>query len=173
MTQKITIIKPQIIDKDYKTAEKINDKLVCELAEKYPKMFKEVLEQDMCDIDGTFIGFVDIYYYLSKVIPKSWTIVDFGCAYNPQAYYFRKHRAFIGVDVGKRKRFHFENTDLFEGTIADFLKQNPLTEKVFAICNNVPSGEKELVRKHYPNCFIYYMTPYINIEVYRLMMLII
>ena len=145
------------IDKDYETAEKINDNIACELAEKYPEMFREVLEQDMVDIDGTFLGFVDTYYYLSKLIPKSWTIVDFGCAYNPQAYYFRKHRAFIGVNAGIRKRFHFENTDLFDGTIADYLKQNPPKEKVFAICNNVPSAETSLVREYYPNCFIYYV----------------
>ena len=150
-------IKPAIIDRDYKNAEKINGNLACELAEKYPKMFREVLEQKMCDIDGTFLGFVDTYYYLSKLIPKSWTIVDFGCAYNPQAYYFLEHRAFIGVDIGIIKRFHFKNTDLYNGTIADYLAQKPPIEKVFAICNNVPSAEKEMVRHYYPNCFIYYV----------------
>lgn len=157
MRKKEIIIKPEIIDRDYKSADQINNNLACELAEKYPKMFKEVLEQKMCDIDGTFLGFVDIYYFLSKYIPKSWTIIDFGCAYNPQAYYFRKHRAFIGVNKGIRKRFHFENTDLFNGTIIDYLKQKPPKEKAFAICNNVPSKETALVRKYYPNCFVYYV----------------
>jgi len=155
--KKEIIIKPEKIDKDYETAEKINGNLACELAEKYPKMFKEVLGQEMCDIDGTFLGFMDTYYYLSKLIPKGWIIIDFGCAYNPQAYYFREHKAFIGVDTGIRKRFRFENTDLFEGTISDYLKNNPPTEKVFAICHNVPSEEKNLVRNYYPNCFVYYV----------------
>jgi len=154
---KSKIIRPKIIDIDYDTAEKINNNLAVKLAEKYPKMFKEVIEQNMCDIDGTFLGFVSTYYYLSKLIPKSWTIVDFGCAYNPQAYYFRGHKVFIGIDIGKRKRFHFENTDLFEGTIADYLKTQPPKDKVFAICNNVPSNETKLVREYYPNCFIYYV----------------
>ena len=149
------IIKPQKLD--YKTFEDINGNLAVKLAEKYPKMFKEVLEQGSCDIDGTFLGFVYTYYLLSKIIPKDWIIVDFGCAYNPQSYYFREHRAFIGVDKGIRKRFHFKNTDLFDGTIKDYLKTNPPKEKVFAICNNVPSKETELVRKYYPNCFIYYV----------------
>ncbi len=151
------IIKFKEIDKDYKTANQINNNLACALAEKYPKMFKEVLEQDMCDIDGTFMGFVDTYFFLSKLIPKSWTIVDFGCAYNAQAYYFRKHRAFIGVNKGIKKRFHFKNTDLFDGTIKDYLKQRPLTNKIFAICNNVSSEETKLVREYYPNCFVYYV----------------
>lgn len=152
------IIKPTIIDKDYESAEKINNNLACALAEEYPKMFKRVLEQSDVDIDGTFLGFMDTYYYLSKFIPKGWAVVDFGCAYNPQAYYFRKHRAFIGVDIGKRKRFHFENTDLYQGTITDFLAQKPPKEKVFAICNNVPDAETSLVREYYPNCFVYYVT---------------
>jgi hypothetical protein len=137
--------------------DKINENLACKLAEKYPKMFKEVLEQNMCDIDGDFLGFIDTYYYLSKLIPKSWVVVDFGCAYNPQAYYFRRHRAFVGVDKGIKKRFHFENTELFDGTIKDYLKTKPSKEKVFAICNNVPSKEKEMVRRYYPNCFVYYV----------------
>ena len=155
--KKEIIIEPTMIDRDYESADKVNCNLACELAEKYPAMFKEVLEQKRCDIDGTFLGFVDTYYYLSKLIPKSWTIVDFGCAYNPQAYFFREHRAFIGVDFGIKKRFHFENTDLYEGMIADYLAQKPPTEKVFAICNNVPSAEKEMVRQYYPNCFVYYV----------------
>ena len=151
------ILKPQRIELDFKTAEKINNNLACELCEKYPKMFKSVLGQKMCDIDGTFLGFVDTYYMLSKLIPKDWVVIDFGCAYNPQAYYFRKHRAFVGVDTGVRRRFHFENTDLFNGTISDYLKQKPPKEKVFAICNNVPSNETEMVRRYYPNCYVFYI----------------
>ena len=120
-------------------------------------MFKEVLNQKNCDIDETFLGFVDTYYYLSKIIPKDWTIVDFGCAFAAQAYYFIRHKAFIGVDFGIKKRFHFKNTDLYEGTIADYLMQKPIKERVFAIVNNVPSFETELVRNYYPNCFIYYV----------------
>jgi len=48
--------------------QKINNKLVSQLAKKYPQMFKEVLEQKNCDIDETFLGFVDTYYYLSNIL---------------------------------------------------------------------------------------------------------
>ena len=136
--------------------QKINNKLASQLKKKYPQMFKEVLEQKNCDIDETFLGFVDTYYYLSKIIPKDWTVVDFGCAFAAQAYYFIRHKAFIGVDIGNKKRFHFKNTEFYEGTIADSLKQKPFTKKVFAICNNVPSLETTLVRNYYPNCYIFY-----------------
>ncbi len=140
--------------------EKINGSLAVALSLNYPEQWKEVMEQRLCDIDGTFLGFVDTYYFLAHIIPTSWTVVDFGCAYNPQAYYFRKHKKFIGVNLKQpnnpTKKFHFENTELFDGTIADYLKTNPLVEKAFAICNNVSSPDTELVRKYFPNCYIFY-----------------
>ena len=138
------------------TFEEINNNLAQELATNYPDMYKEVLEQRYCDIDGSFLGFVKVYFHLSKIIPKDWIVIDFGCAYNPQSYYFRRHKKFIGVNAGKLKKFHFENTELFDGTISDYLKQKPEVEKVFAICNNVPSPETKLIREYYPNCYIYY-----------------
>jgi len=137
--------------------EKINNNLVRKLRKKYPKMFEYVLKQRWCDIDLDFMGFVDTYYYLSKIIPKHWTVIDFGCAYNPQAYFFRNHKSFIGVDCSTEKQFQFKNTILFKGTIADYLKQNPIKGGVFAICNNVPSEETKMIREYYPNCFIYYI----------------
>ena len=52
-----------------------------------PKEEKDrVFKQEYCDIGTEFIGFMDTYYYLSKIIPKEYTVYDFGCAYNPQCY---------------------------------------------------------------------------------------
>src|SRR3990167_1722897 len=136
--------------------EKINDSLGKALVKNFPEMVERVHGQDMCDIDGSFLGFVDTYYYLAKIIPLNWTVIDFGCAYNPQAYFFRKHKKFIGVDFGIRERCKFENTELFEGKISDYLKGKPQSHKVFAICNNVPSPETKLVREYFEDCFIFY-----------------
>ena len=151
------IIKPKKLEWDKKQFEDININLACESAEKYPKMFKEVLEQEMCDIDGLFLGFVDIYYFLSKVIPKDWTIVDLGCAYAPQAYYFQKHKKYIGVDSSESKRFKFKNTQHFYCSIRKYLLRNPEPFKHFAICSYVPSNEVNLVRKYYSDLFVYYI----------------
>ena len=137
--------------------EKINEELGKALFKNYPEMVKRVQGQKMCDIDGSFLGFVDTYYYLSKIIPLNWTVIDFGCAYNPQAYFFRKHKKFIGVDFVIRERFKFENTVLFEGKISDYLKTKPNDYMVFAICNNVPSDEAKLVREYFQDCFIFYI----------------
>ena len=140
------------------TNEEINKYLVDELMLKYPVLFDKVLRQDMCDIDLEFLGFVDTYYYLSKIIPKHWRVIDFGCAYNPQAYFFKDHKCFIGVNPGIKEQFRFSNTILFKGTISKFLEKKPTTKEVFAICNNVPSKETRLIREYYPNCFVYYTT---------------
>ncbi len=140
----------------YLEFEEINGNLGKELMTNYLGMFKNVLKQRWCDIDLDFLGFVDTYFYLSKIIPLHWTVIDFGCAYNPQAYFFRNHKKYIAVDNGVEEIFCFENTIRFNGSISDYLKQEPDTEEVFAICNNVTSKDTELVRKYYPNCFIYY-----------------
>jgi len=133
--------------------QKINDNLLKELFTQYPKMAKEVMEQDMCDIDGDFLGFVDIYYHLSKIIPKDWTIIDFGCAYAPQAYYFRNHKKYIGVDVSDCKKFTFKNSEYITSSIEDYNCVD--TTRLFAICSYVPA-DRDKLRKCYRNLFVYY-----------------
>ena len=147
------IIKPKKLEFDEKQFEDINNNLACELAEKYNSMFKEVLEQDECDIEGLFLGFVDIYYFLSKIIPKDFTVIDFGCAYAPQAYYFRNHKAYIGINNSIKKRFTFKNTTHINGKIEDNLDFED--KKTFAICSYVPTSTNE-IRKRFKNLFVYY-----------------
>lgn len=46
-----------------------------------PKEEKDrVFKQEYCAIGTDFIGFMETYYYLSKIIPKEYTVYDFGCA---------------------------------------------------------------------------------------------
>ena len=56
-------------------------------------------DEEFKRLDGTifemrpeFLGFCDIYYHLSQIIPKDWTIIDFGAANNPQSYFFTEHK---------------------------------------------------------------------------------
>ena len=64
-----------------------------------PKEEKDrVFKQEYCAIGTDFIGFMETYYYLSKIIPKEYTVYDFGCAYNPQCYLFQDHAKFIAVN---------------------------------------------------------------------------
>lgn len=116
-----------------------------------------------CDIGPEFLGFMHVYEPLSKIIPKHWTVVDLGCAYAPQAWYFRNHKAYIGVNPGsKDERFSWQNTDHFEGTIQEFIAQRIALldlNEVFGICSYVPPWyelNKEDMRRAFPNLFTFY-----------------
>jgi hypothetical protein len=122
----------------------------------------KVMAQPMCDIDAGFLGFVDVYEALSKIIPKHFTVIDLGCGYNPQSYFFTGHKRYIAVDnFEDRIRFCAPNCVMYEGSIEDFLK-NPFTfnlQETFAICSYVPSwgGDNgKMVREAFPNLFVYY-----------------
>jgi len=124
--------------------------------------FDRVFKQDMCDIDTEFLGFTDKYLALAGIIPKFWTIVDLGCAYSPQAFIFKDHKAYVGVDVGVRERFKAPNTTHYTMTIAQFINDHigdfdP--NQTFAICSYVPpwyDDNMALARTHFKNVFTFY-----------------
>lgn len=108
------------------------------------------------------------YYKLAQMIDKKWTVIDFGCAYNPQSYLFQSHARHIAIEPKwLDEDFHFEhfrapNTELLFMTGQEFIK-NELPkldldlDKTFAIVNYVPSGACNLmVRETFKNCFCYY-----------------
>ena len=119
---------------------------------------KAVFSQKDCDIDPTFIGFLDIYEHLSQIIPKHFTVIDFGCAYNPQCFLFNEHKKFIAVDISDCVKFKSDNCEIFEMSIDDFIKKY-LHEfnlaETFAICSYVPDSNRTL-RESFPNLFVYY-----------------
>jgi hypothetical protein len=108
------------------------------------------------------------YYMLSKMIPKDWTVIDFGCAYNAQSYLFQEHARHIAIEpVWNDKDFHFEyfkahNTELLFMTGQEFIqkelpKMHLNLDKTFAICNYVPSGACNLLaRETFKNIYTYY-----------------
>ena len=111
------------------------------------------------------------YYYLSRMIPKDWTVVDVGASYGAQSYLFKDHARYIAVEPFESSDdWHFENfkadgTERYEMTAGKFIKGvlptlNLDLNKTFAICNYVPEwfGEKpmELVRQTFTNCYVYY-----------------
>lgn len=124
---------------------------------------EEVFTGEYCDIDVEFMGFTEQYKALSEIIPKHFTIIDMGCAFAAQSYYFEKHRAYIGVDIfNKAKRFHTNNTTLIICSIQEFIKNRlPIMgldlESTFAICNYMPDFEAaKMVREKFPNVFVFY-----------------
>lgn len=91
------------------------------------------------------------YYNLSRMIPKGWTVIDVGCAYNAQSYLFQDYKRHIAIEPEwKNKDFHFEyfkapDTELLFTTGQKFITDvlptlNLDLKKTFAICNYVPQA---------------------------------
>ena len=114
------------------------------------------------DMDYTFMGFEDVYKAVTLFVPKDRTIIDLGCAYASQSYYFKHYKKYIAVDI-KEPDVHFrtKNMEFYEMSIQDFC-QKVINEKwnldeCFAICSYVPDDEaREMVRKTFPHCLVYY-----------------
>lgn len=134
------------------------------------KEMKRVMESDasaeICT-DNLMCGGAT-YYYLSRMIPKDWTVIDTGCAYNAQSYLFQNHKRHIAVEPEwKDSDFRVEyfkapNTEMLFMTGQDFIenvlpKMNLDLDKTFAIVNYVPSGACNLMaRETFKNIYTYY-----------------
>ena len=108
------------------------------------------------------------YYNLSKMISKKWTVIDIGCAYNPQSYLFQEHARHIAIEpdwIGSDFKFEYfkaPNTELLFMDGQTFI-QNELPKlnldlnKTFCIVNYVPSGAANLMaRETFKNIWCYY-----------------
>ena len=126
--------------------------------------YHEVMSQDMCELDSEFLGFVDVYKNLSRIIPKGSIVIDFGCYLAAQCYFFARHKMYIGVDVVSMRRFTPPNSVHYTMSIQNFIQIEvpKLFEeydelKLCAICSYVPDFQAtEMVRKTFPNVFCYY-----------------
>lgn len=108
------------------------------------------------------------YYKLAQMIDKKWTVIDIGCAYNPQSYLFQGHARFIAVKPEwKDSDFHFEHfqapkTEFYAMTGQQFIKKKLETldidlNRTFAIVNYVPNDLcSQLVRETFKNVWAYY-----------------
>ncbi|MBQ9407432.1 MAG: hypothetical protein IJU37_11940 [Desulfovibrio sp.] len=120
-------------------------------------MVHRVLYQQDCDIDKSFVGFIETYKRLAKLIPKTWIVVDLGCAYAPQCAYFRKHKAYIGVDWGDHFRFFTPNTHHVQQSIEDWIAQNAqsMPRTTFAIAN-YSLKDSSIVRHAFEHCYTFF-----------------
>lgn len=140
--------------------------LLKKIGKAYPKELKRVWAQieDHGDIDPTFVGFIDIYRHLSNIIPRNRVIVDIGCAYAFQAYYFRNHRFYVGIDpTPKEDRFQIPNSihhELLVQSSAYLMGLNygvNCTEPLFAICSYCPDNRAtKAMKEAFRDCFSFY-----------------
>jgi len=140
--------------------------LQIEKDKEYEPIMRKIFKEDKwisAQLDPSFLGFTDTYKALSQIIPKDWTILDLGCAYAFQAYYFKDHARYIGVDSSDCMKFRTPNSSSYVVDILDFINRGDdlpciLPLNTFAICNYVPLSPKdaETVRKAFPFIFYYY-----------------
>lgn len=116
--------------------------------------------------DYSFLGFEEIYKAATLFVPKNKVVIDFGCAYAFQSWYFRDYKKYIGVDCGVKPEdvLKTDNSEFFFMTIQDFYRKSfprlgYSLDDVFAICSYVPDDNaRTLVRMCFPHCLIYYPT---------------
>lgn len=135
-------------------------KLFKALTEKHPQYIKALNEDEFAwaEMDQTFLGFVDIYRELAKIIPKSRTVIDFGCAYAPQAYYFRNHAKYIGINPTKHAVLYLKNAEYVFTSGQAVLESYTAKESDFAIINYVPDFElAKLVKAKFRDCWSFYV----------------
>ena len=113
-----------------------------------------------CDI--SFLGFEEVYKAVTLFVPKSKVIIDCGCAYAFQSWYFRDYRKYIGIDNGVYKNdvLEMENSEFYFTTIQWFIKNTFPTlgyslDDVFAVCSYVPDDNaREMVKNFFPHCLV-------------------
>lgn len=128
------------------------------------KEFTRLCSYDKSEYDSAFLGFLPVYKSVTAFVPKNKIIIDFGSNQAAQGIYFWNYNSYITVDnsVPAEWRLRVINGIHFENTIQEFIQDVfPALEvdlnEVFAICSYVPDSEaRELVRKTFPNCLVYY-----------------
>lgn len=117
-------------------------------------------ERAFAEIGPTYMGFVNDYRLLAELIPKGRTVYDFGCSYGAQAWYFREHKKYIGIDSELTVHPMFENAIWMKARIQDILTKRGafgFTGMGFAIVNYVPDFEAmRLVQSAFRDCFTFY-----------------
>ena len=111
-----------------------------------------------------FLGFEKIYKAVTMFVPRSKVIIDCGCAYAFQSWYFRDYRKYIGIDNGvcKSDVLETENSEFYFTNIQWFIKNIFPTfgyslDDAFAVCSYVPDDNaREMVRNFFPHCLVYY-----------------
>ena len=142
--------------------KELNEKAMKVINEIDPTYFDRLYNNKYCDISPEFLGFLDIYYHLSKIIPNDRIIIDLGCAYGIQSIYFLNHKQYVGVDLGTCEQVQTKNGIYFNKGIKHFI-DNTLTlfqaQNLFAICSYVPpwyNDNQKLAREHFEHLFVYY-----------------
>jgi len=121
---------------------------------------ERILENRSGELEPEFLGFLGPYMQLSRIVSENRVVYDVGCSSAVQAWFFRNHTRYVGIDPGTASdRLHLRNTEHFRGTLEEGLRCFPVADDHFTICNYVPPwyGDCEaLVRATFRHLFVFY-----------------
>lgn len=143
--------------------------------EEMDRVFKESYSAS-AEIGPDFMCFEEPYQAAVRIADKNSIILDLGCAYAPQAYYFSKCKHYIGVDlpmmspenpfnypnIKPETRFHPDNARFYVMTIQQFIqtvlpKLKLDINHVIAVCSAVPDVQaRQLVIDTFPVHYVSY-----------------
>ncbi len=132
------------------------------MASEYAAQVAPIMNMGSGDIEPDSM-FCSPYDLLAQIIPVGRTVIDLGCAYGFQSWYFRNHKAYIGVDLAcgdpeyDHGVFTPRNAMYYTCGIDSFLVARPeyCNDHSFAICSYVPAVTKEL-RSAFTQLFVFY-----------------
>lgn len=150
--------------RDWGEGERDSYELHEELLRNHPEYIKVLEADDQAEYDPSFLGFVNVYKHLAAVIPTGRIVYDFGCCYAAQAWYFRHHAGYVGIEPSSSTQLHTPNATYHHMTAQEYLKMSQeygswREEKRagFAIINYVPDHQAtEQVKAEFRDCFSFY-----------------
>jgi len=127
----------------------------------YAKEIAKVLSYKDSKLEPEFLGFTSTYRHLALMIPLHFTIIDFGCNHACQAFYFRQHKKYIGIDASIPLEYRLNTPNSEHHLIGgrEFITQMfpGATYPQFAISNYVPSDELNLlIRARFQDLYVFY-----------------
>lgn len=131
-----------------------------------PRDQRNLIKQPECEISPDFLGFLNVYEGVKDILGKNLNkcvIIDLGCNMAAQCFMFDLAKRYIGVDTLIAKRFHSKNTEHYQCSIKDFLKNywpgihSETKENYLAICSYVPLNNEDrfLVQQSFNNLLMY------------------
>lgn len=140
--------------------EKPYNQLVSDLLKSIGDEGRRLFSYPDCELDCSFIGFLESYADL-KDVPKDFTVIDIGCCQAFQGDYYKEHKQYIGVDIAVpiEQRLRQDNAEYYDGSGQDFIEKT-LPElidkgldlnKTIAICSYVPDEKlQQMVADTFP-----------------------
>lgn len=147
---------------------------LCETIKLIPKeeldrVFTES-ETASAEMDCTFLCFENVYMKVKEHCSKDTVIIDLGCAYAPQSYWFTDCKKYIGVDLpfGNNIRFATPNSEFYIMSGQRFIDEvlptmNLDFENVIAVCSYVPDVDlQKKVRDIFKYSYVQFCTEIIS-----------